>query len=72
MKQRKINVGNWVDKLLMCVHGVKEGMDAHNCPKCRKLTDKDYGINEPTRVYLKDQLDRDLDVPDTKETKQVN
>lgn len=27
----------WAERLLTCIHGVKEGLDSHACPECIKL-----------------------------------
>ena len=45
-------MSSWADHQLTCMHGITEGLDSHDCPECRKLTDKQYGPEEPTRLFL--------------------
>jgi hypothetical protein len=47
-------MGSWDEHRLTCCHGVREGLDSHDCPKCRALTDKEYYPGHPTMLYLKD------------------
>ena len=46
-------MSSWDDHRLTCMHGRREGLDSHDCPYCRELTDIDFGPEEPTRLYLK-------------------
>ena len=40
---------------LWCIHGRREELDYHDCPKCRERTTKEYGEDEPTHIYLTEE-----------------
>lgn len=42
---------SWDDFRLICMHGVREELDYHDCSECRKLTDEHFGPNEPTHLW---------------------
>lgn len=37
-------MGNW--QLLICMHGVQEGLDDHNCPACSELCSRHHDHSE--------------------------
>lgn len=44
-------MSTWNDYRLTCMHGRREGIDSHDCEKCRELTTNDFGPDEPTHLY---------------------
>lgn len=33
-------MGSWDDYRLFCRHGIREGLDSHDCPQCAELCKK--------------------------------
>lgn len=52
---------SWDEILLTCVHGIREGLDYHNCQECKKLAIKDgltWIDKKETYVYTKEFMER--------------
>ena len=44
-------MSSWEDYQLTCVHGIREGVDSHECPQCQKLA-KDHGLPPISTGYI--------------------
>ena len=46
----------WDERRLICIHGVREGLDYHDCSKCKKMAEdegKTWRIPNQTYIYTK-------------------
>lgn len=51
----RMGVSTWESQCLTCMHGVKEGIDWHNCPGCRWIAeamDLTWIDHKQTYIYL--------------------
>ena len=51
-------MSSWDDYRLTCVHGIREGLDYHDCDKCKERAieeGKDYHFPDKTFIYLKEK-----------------
>lgn len=48
----------WDDEKLTCIHGVKEKLDYHDCPKCKEMALKkglEWIDGQKTFLFTKDE-----------------
>jgi hypothetical protein len=52
---------SWDEVLLTCIHGVREGLDYHDCPECKKMA-LDDGLpwvdKKDTWIYTEEYMRR--------------
>lgn len=42
----------WDDVRLTCIHGVREGLDSHDCPKCLEIAKKRGDPTDDGQTYI--------------------
>jgi len=48
----------WDDQRLWCIHGIREELDYHDCPKCKDRAisnGKDYHFPDRTFIYTTEE-----------------